>query len=95
MIKKSTRKDKKYMTNDKIHFGQSSYNHFKDQTPLKLYSHKNHNDINRLINYYKRHYHDNPLSGKMTTSNWKSIRSRLIKNTPKDTALYYSSKYLW
>ncbi len=27
----------------KIHFGASDYEQYKDRTPLKLYSHKNHN----------------------------------------------------
>ena len=49
-IKKSTRKGKKYMVkhNDKwIHFGALDMEHYRDSTPLKLYSSKDHNDEDR------------------------------------------------
>ena len=57
-IKQSTRKNKKYMImidNKWIHFGDNRYEHYKDRTPLKLYSHLNHNDKKRRMNYFKRH----------------------------------------
>ena len=31
----------------KINFGHKDYQHYKDLTPLKLYSHKDHNDKKR------------------------------------------------
>ena len=61
---KSRRKNKKYMvyvkSNNKrgyklIHFGDSRYQHYKDKTPLKLYSHLDHKDEKRKKLYYKRH----------------------------------------
>lgn len=58
MIRKSTRKFKKYMVlhNGKwIHFGDTRYQHFKDRTPLKMYSHLDHNDPARKRRYYQRH----------------------------------------
>ena len=56
-FKKSTRKGKKYMVNYNgrwIHFGDSSAEHYKDTTPLKLYSHLNHNDEKRKKSYLAR-----------------------------------------
>ena len=57
-ITKSTRKNKKYMVvvNGKTyHFGDSRFAQYKDRTPLKLYSHLDHNDKKRQRNYFKRH----------------------------------------
>jgi len=39
----------------KIHFGSSYYEQYKDRTPLKLYSYKNHNNRKRMQNYFSRH----------------------------------------
>lgn len=39
----------------KIPFGDQRYGHYKDKTPLKLYSHLDHNDFMRRKLYYKRH----------------------------------------
>ena len=58
VIKKSTQQNKKYMAvfKDKtVHFGDNRYNHFKDKTNLKLYSHLDHNDEKRKKSYYARH----------------------------------------
>jgi hypothetical protein len=49
---KSTRKNKKYMVYvrklDKyVHFGNPSYEQYKDRTPLKFYSHLDHLDPER------------------------------------------------
>ena len=38
-----------------LHFGASDYEQYKDRTPLKLYSSKNHYDKKRQMNYYSRH----------------------------------------
>lgn len=39
----------------KIHFGALDYQQYKDRTPLKLYSYKNHNNRKRMQNYFSRH----------------------------------------
>jgi len=59
-FRKSTRKNKKYMVYvpqiDKwVHWGDSRYQHFADSTPLKLYSHLDHYDIDRRKLYKQRH----------------------------------------
>lgn len=57
-LKKSTRLHKKYMifvNNKWIHFGDNRYQQYKDKTPLKLYSHLDHNDSKRRASYYARH----------------------------------------
>jgi hypothetical protein len=46
-IKKSDKKDKKYKAvfKDKIiHFGDKRYEHYKDRTPIKAFSNKDHGD---------------------------------------------------
>tara|TARA_R110002167_G_scaffold310673_1_gene515591 strand:- start:22 stop:300 length:279 start_codon:yes stop_codon:yes gene_type:complete len=87
-LRKSTRKNKKYMidlidhkTGKKkktIHFGAikkdgTPYSQFKDTTPLKLYSKYDTNDKERRKLYYKRHN----------------------KNYGKYSADALSKKYLW
>ena len=59
---KSQRKNKKYMVEFeingkpyKIHFGDDRFMHFKDRTPLKLYSVFDHEDKERRARYYMRH----------------------------------------
>ena len=65
-ISKSNRKNKKYKIQviDKktgkieyIHFGSSIHQQYRDTTPLKLYSHLDHNDKERRARYRKRHEH--------------------------------------
>ena len=60
-IRKSKRKYKKYvaLVRDKltkkirkIHFGDNRYPQFKDSTPLRLYSSKDHLDLDRRRRYY-------------------------------------------
>ncbi len=67
-IYKSNRKNKKYGADyrlsgeDKIrtaHFGDVYSKHFKDSTPLKLYSHLDHGDMKRLHAFYSRHSRNN------------------------------------
>jgi hypothetical protein len=75
-LEKSTRKNKKYMirvNNKLIHFGDSRYQHYKDSTPLRLYSHLDHHDKIRRKRYYDRHG----------------------KTNNKNSAKYWSNKYLW
>jgi hypothetical protein len=81
---KSTRKNKKYMifyNNKWIHFGDIRYEHYKDRTPLKLYSYLDHNDKQRRKNYLQRSM---------------GIKSKgdLTYNDP-NSPNYYSIKYLW
>ena len=38
-----------------VQFGAKGYEHFKDSTPLKLYSNKNHGDSQRRKSYRARH----------------------------------------
>lgn len=62
-IRKSTQKYKKYMAdvvyNDKSyknkHFGDVRYEHYKDSTELKLYSHLDHKDFDRKRLFHARH----------------------------------------
>lgn len=96
-IKPSTRTDKKYMVNHNnktLHFGNPNYEHFKDSTSIKKYSNKDHNDVQRLINFYKRHFHDIKESKEMNRGNWRQKRQVILNKTDK-TARYYSGKYLW
>jgi hypothetical protein len=57
-FEKSNRKNKKYKAifNDGkiIHFGDVRYQHYKDRTPLKLYTHLNHLDKKRRKNFLNR-----------------------------------------
>ena len=84
-FKKSTRQGKKYMVmyNEKwIHFGDSTMQHFRDSTPLKLYSNLNHNDPQRRTSYLARAKGIKDKQGNLTY---------LDKNSPNQ----YSVKYLW
>jgi hypothetical protein len=65
-----------------IHFGDTRYEQFKDRTPLKLYSHLNHNDAKRRMNYLQRSKGIKDKKGNLTYLN-------------KDSPNYYSVKYLW
>jgi len=54
----SSRKNKKYQItvgNKTIHFGDSRYQQYHDQTPLRAFSHLDHNDQERKRRYYLRH----------------------------------------
>jgi hypothetical protein len=44
----------------KIEFGDQRFQHFKDSTPLKLYSYLDHLDKKRQELYYKRHNKNYP-----------------------------------
>ena len=43
-----------------VQFGDKRYEQYRDKTPLKLYSHKNHLDKQRRNNYRSRHSYDKP-----------------------------------
>ena len=89
-IFKSTSKNKKYSVYVKgdnaktklIHFGDTRYQQYKDTTPLKLYSDLNHNDTIRRNRYLQRAKGIKDKQGNLT---WKD----------KNSANYYSVKYLW
>ena len=93
-IEKSKAKNKKYVAivrnkitkkERKINFGDSRYENFRDSTPLKLFSNKNHGDKKRRKNYFMRH------SGVPTKS--EAVRKEKKKGvyTPK----LLSHLYLW
>ena len=84
-FKKSTHKGKKYMIfygNKFIHFGDINYSQFYDSTPLKLYSHLNHNDEKRRKSYLARAKGIKDKNGNLTYKN---------KNSPN----YWSVHWLW
>ena len=87
VIKKSTRKHKKYMVLPPksmtwIHFGDTRYQQFKDTTPLKLYKHLDHNDTVRRDAYKARHKKITNMKGEAV---YKDIQS----------PAYWSYNYLW
>jgi hypothetical protein len=62
VFKKSPRKGKKYQVDFDydgehytLHFGSSAYEHYKDSTPLKLYSRLDHKNPERRRRFYLRH----------------------------------------
>ncbi len=93
-IEKAKAKHKKYSAivrnkitkkERKINFGDNRYENFKDSTPLKLYSSKNHGDKKRRKNYFMRH------SGVATKSQAVAKEKAKGKYTPK----LLSHIYLW
>ena len=68
-----------------IHFGHSSYPQFRDSTPLRKFSKKDHGDKKRRQAYFSRH------SG--TTSKVEAIRKE--KRSGKYSAKLLSHMYLW
>ena len=84
-FEKSNLKGKKYSvitpSGKKIHFGDSSMQHFKDKA-LGLYSHLDHNDSIRRKNYLARAKGIKNKKGELT---WKD----------KESPNYYSVHFLW
>lgn len=66
----------------KINFGQLGYEHYKDTTPLKLFSKFNHNDKQRRKSYRAR------------ASGIKNKQGQLTYKNPL-YANYWAYKYLW
>lgn len=70
-FRRSPRKHKKYEADviidnkiyRKVHFGDTRYQHYHDSTPLRLYSHLDHNDLVRRQNYLARHAKNNGPAG--------------------------------
>jgi hypothetical protein len=71
----------------KIDFGDNRYEQYKDSTKLKKYSNKNHNDINRRKNYFKRH------SG--TSFKRKALQLEWNRSKGYYNAKILSHQYLW
>jgi hypothetical protein len=44
-----------HVNNKWVHFGDTRYQHYRDRTPLRLYSHLNHGDAARRRNFKSRH----------------------------------------
>lgn len=73
-LKKSTRRNKKYMAdviiNNKSyknkHFGDSRYGQYKDSTPLRLYCHLDNNDLARKRLFHSRHKNNNGICSMLT-----------------------------
>lgn len=89
-IQKSSRKNKKYMAivdDKKIHFGDNRHQQYKDITSLKLYSHLDHNDKKRRMNYFKRH------SGVSTKK--QALEKELTLSGGELNAKILSHLYLW
>ena len=80
-------RNKKTKRTRKIHFGDRRYEQFKDSTPLKLYSHKNHKTQKRKNNYFNRH------SG--TKNKKAAIAREMSKSNGRYTPKILSHKYLW
>jgi hypothetical protein len=82
----STRKHKKYMIRTPegklIHFGDKRYQHYRDTTPLKAYSHLDHGDKKRRQSYRARH---------MAIVGSDGIPSYKVKYSPA----WCSLRYLW
>jgi hypothetical protein len=71
-IEKSRAKHKKYaavFSDHRVNFGDTRYEHFKDQTPLKLYSKLDHHDPKRRASFLARHG-----PAKLHSANWFSQR---------------------
>ena len=86
---KSNRKNKKYKVQFKlfnnlytIHFGDIRYQHYKDQTNIKLYTHLDHLDKKRRKNYLSR------------SKGIKNKKNELTKDNPLSSN-YWSIRYLW
>jgi hypothetical protein len=56
-VLKFDKKNNRY--NYLLSFGDKNYQHYQDKTPLRLYSHLDHNDEERLIRFWKRHKKSN------------------------------------
>lgn len=94
-IEKSNRKNKKYkaviqsMNGKKriIHFGNIHYEHYRDITPLKLYSYLNHNDKIRRVKYYMRF--------SKSYNKTDALKKEWEKSNHKYNAKILSHKFLW
>ena len=90
LIKKSTRKNKKYMAWVKekaqwVHFGGYGYPQYKDTTGVGLFTHLDHLDKDRRRRFFNRF------------SNLTTKKESMEKEKKKNgiSPLYLSMKYLW
>lgn len=77
---KSTRKDKKLMTNingKTIHFGNPNYEHYHDRSGI--WKSKDHKDDKRRENYLKRAKGIKDKEGKLTANNPSSANYHAIR----------------
>lgn len=73
-LRKSTRRNKKYMAdvgfNNKfhknIHFGDIRYGQYRDSTEIRLYSHLDNNDLERKRLYHIRYKNNNGISAMLS-----------------------------
>lgn len=72
-INRPTKKDAKYsalvLIGDKVklvNFGSRQYQHYKDRTPLKLWSHLDHNDKKRRLAFHTRHANNNGIAAQLS-----------------------------
>lgn len=65
-----------------IQFGQKGFQHYQDKTPLKAYSHLDHLDQKRRMNYRKRH-------SKILTKDGKPAYLNPLQSS------FYSWHFLW
>ena len=80
-------RNNKTKKNRKISFGHRDYPQYRDSTPLKYYSYKNHGDKQRMSRYFSRH------SG--TVKRGKAIEKEKRNSNGKYTAKLLSHIYLW
>ncbi len=80
-------KNKKTHKERTLNFGDRRYQQYKDRTPIKLYSKRNHGDKQRQANYYNRH------SG--VKNRKKAIEKEIRKSHGYYTPKILSHEYLW
>jgi hypothetical protein len=79
--------DKKTKKRRTLQFGAKGYEQYKDSSPLKLYSNKNHGESKRRQNYFSRH------SGVKTKK--EALKKEIKKSKGKYTPKILSHLYLW
>ena len=79
--------DKKTKKERILHFGHKDYQQYKDRTPLKLYSSRNHGTRKRMQRYFLRH--------SKTKNRKKAINNEIKKSNGYYTPKILSHVYLW
>lgn len=76
----------------KVSFGDKRYQHYKDQTPLKLYSHLDHLDPKRRASYRARHGASVDKNGiKYIDKKYSRLSLSLVKLIPSFLFLDHAS----
>ena len=73
-LRVSNRKDKKYVADviadgklhRNVHFGSRDYQHFRDSTPLRAFSHLDHNDPKRRERFHQRHKNNHGIAAQLS-----------------------------